>query len=358
MIRPLVHALLALLAAGAGTAALAGTPVPSRDLAGLQDPPGLQRYKDAVLFYRDDAEYDELNLPSAPTRYGRTADDSVDLMVLRPRGHLAAKGQRTRLMYAAPAGRSHLEVLRNYQTQLGGAGYQTLFECSADGCGDGVDTYVSDSARHFANFVFPHMLWKTTESSPQGCAAAIRIKGVRYALLKNERSGEVIALFLHSPDIGSVYCDEADWQARSIVTIAYVKPKGIEQNMVQLGADEMSKAIAQTGRVALYGILFDTAKAEIKPASKAALDEIAKLMKADASLKLHVVGHTDDQGGLQANFELSRRRAEAVKTTLTTQYGIAAARLTANGVASLAPVASNAGDEGRARNRRVELVPF
>ncbi|HEY1075592.1 MAG TPA: OmpA family protein [Fontimonas sp.] len=95
-----------------------------------------------------------------------------------------------------------------------------------------------------------------------------------------------------------------------------------------------------------------------KPASKPALDEITRLLKTDASLSLHVVGHTDAQGKLDANFDLSKRRAEAVKAALIKDYGIAAARLSANGVASLAPIASNQTDEGRAKNRRVELVPF
>lgn len=69
-----------------------------------------------------------------------------------------------------------------------------------------------------------------------------------------------------------------------------------------------------------------------------------------------MVGHTDSVGGLDGNLALSRRRAEAVTAALVREYGVAGSRLTSNGVASPAPVASNASDEGRARNRRVELV--
>jgi OOP family OmpA-OmpF porin len=127
--------------------------------------------------------------------------------------------------------------------------------------------------------------------------------------------------------------------------------------MVVMTADEMSKAITSTGRVALYGIYFDTNKAEIKPESKAAMGEIVKYLKANGNAKLHVVGHTDNAGGLEANLGLSKRRADAVVASLTKQSGIAANRLTANGVAYLAPVAVNTTEEGRAKNRRVELVP-
>jgi outer membrane protein OmpA-like peptidoglycan-associated protein len=119
----------------------------------------------------------------------------------------------------------------------------------------------------------------------------------------------------------------------------------------------MAKAITSAGRVALYGIYFDTGKAEIKPESKAALDEIAKYLKANGSMKLHVVGHTDNVGGLDANLGLSKHRADAVVASLTKQYGIPGNRLTANGVAYLAPVAVNTSEDGRAKNRRVELVP-
>ena len=85
------------------------------------------------------------------------------------------------------------------------------------------------------------------------------------------------------------------------------------------------KAIGATGRVALYGILFDTGKADVKPESKPALDEIAKLMKSDAQLKLRVVGHTDNQGGLDANIALSKRRAEAVNAASLDEH-VAAVR--------------------------------
>jgi outer membrane protein OmpA-like peptidoglycan-associated protein len=129
------------------------------------------------------------------------------------------------------------------------------------------------------------------------------------------------------------------------------------QKMVTVSADEMSQAIASTGRVSLYGIYFDTNRAEIKPASKPALAEIAKLMKKQPALRLHVVGHTDNTGGYAFNIALSKRRADAVVGALQKEYAISPSRLTANGVAYLAPVAPNTTEAGKAKNRRVELVP-
>jgi outer membrane protein OmpA-like peptidoglycan-associated protein len=79
-------------------------------------------------------------------------------------------------------------------------------------------------------------------------------------------------------------------------------------------------------------------------------------MKAHPGLKVYIVGHTDNQGALDYNVGLSQRRAEAVARALAGQYGIPAARMSARGLGPLAPVTSNATEEGRAKNRRVELV--
>jgi outer membrane protein OmpA-like peptidoglycan-associated protein len=118
----------------------------------------------------------------------------------------------------------------------------------------------------------------------------------------------------------------------------------------------MGNDINSTGHVSVYGIYFDTGKAEIKPESDTAIAQISKLLKNSASLKLYVVGHTDNVGTIDANMKLSKDRADAVVNSLITKYGIQAERLKSYGVASLTPVASNDTDEGRAKNRRVELV--
>jgi outer membrane protein OmpA-like peptidoglycan-associated protein len=93
----------------------------------------------------------------------------------------------------------------------------------------------------------------------------------------------------------------------------------------------------------------------VKPDSEPTLKEIAKLLKQDQK-KVFIVGHTDTQGGYEYNKNLSARRAKAVAEVLSKQYGIPASRLQSAGVGYLAPVASNDSEEGRAKNRRVELV--
>lgn len=132
--------------------------------------------------------------------------------------------------------------------------------------------------------------------------------------------------------------------------------KGTMKQDIEADAAALGAGIKSEGRIAVYGIQFDTGKSEIKPTSESALTEIAKLLKTQPALKLHVVGHTDNVANLDLNLKLSKARAEAVVQTLSTRHGVAAARLIAHGVGPVAPVASNDTEGGRSKNRRVELV--
>jgi len=134
-----------------------------------------------------------------------------------------------------------------------------------------------------------------------------------------------------------------------------VKAQEMAQEMVATAA-VMADGISTMGHFAVYGIYFDTDKAEIKPESEPALAEMTKLLKDNPSLNVFIVGHTDSTGTFEHNLTLSMDRATAVVNALVSGHGIAAARLKPYGVASLAPVASNATEDGKSKNRRVELV--
>jgi OmpA-OmpF porin, OOP family len=139
------------------------------------------------------------------------------------------------------------------------------------------------------------------------------------------------------------------------IMMVVIEKEAMKQD-VTLDAKAMAHDIGEAGRVAVYGILFDTGKSELKPESAPALTEIAKLLKENPSLKVYVVGHTDMVADLATNLRLSQARAQSVVSALASQHGIAAARLIPYGDGPYAPVASNQTEEGRAKNRRVELV--
>ncbi len=138
-------------------------------------------------------------------------------------------------------------------------------------------------------------------------------------------------------------------------TVTVIEKEEMKQDVVA-DAKAMANDIQTTGRSALYGIYFDFDKADVKAESGPALEEIAKLLQNDPRLKIYVAGHTDNAGSYDYNLKLSQQRAEAVVRELVTKYKVDNSRLKPVGVGPVSPLASNDTEEGKAKNRRVELV--
>jgi OOP family OmpA-OmpF porin len=132
-------------------------------------------------------------------------------------------------------------------------------------------------------------------------------------------------------------------------------PGGYTLYVADAGSVDLGATLAKACHVALYGVLFDFNKSTLQPSSDASLQPAANIMAADKTLKLEVQGHTDNVGNDAYNQTLSDARAKAVVAWLT-QHGVAADRLTAKGYGKTKPVADNGSDEGRAKNRRVEIA--
>ena len=171
---------------------------------------------------------------------------------------------------------------------------------------------------------------------------AVLYEDQRYTTLKMSKDGKEVWTEV-----------DTAWGGGYVLTI--VEKQAMVQQVVA-SAEIFLSGLKTAGHVDVPGIFFDTGKSELKSESASAVAEIAKLLKADPALKVYVVGHTDNVASLDLNLSLSQARAEAVVQALVKQNGITAARLTGRGVGPLTPVASNDSEEGRARNRRVELV--
>jgi OmpA-OmpF porin, OOP family len=133
-----------------------------------------------------------------------------------------------------------------------------------------------------------------------------------------------------------------------------IKTKALDQVM-EASADGWAKQIEQTGRASIYGINFDTAKATIRSDSEKVLSEVVALLQKNPAWRVALAGHTDNVGSKEMNLGLSRQRAQAVATWLSVK-GIALDRLLPGGFGDMAPIADNTTDEGRAKNRRVDLI--
>ncbi|TWT10762.1 OmpA family protein [Reyranella sp. CPCC 100927] len=309
----------------------------TRDLAGAKDHPLVPRYEGSfIIGYKTD-RFAEVDIPLSPSTQisGTRRFEKID----------AVEGARTRLLYVTPLERTSLEVMRNYKDALVAAGFEPLWECSRDRCGDAIE-------RPFYEFNDGRRL---TTDQVMAHAYSANITDQRLLVMRLARpQGGLVHVIVFTAFQDNVANKAAS--NRVAVFVDVVESGTMEKRMVTVQAPEMATNIGRDGRQAIYGIYFDFDKADIKAESKPQLDEMAKLLQANANLKVYIVGHTDNQGTLEYNVSLSQRRADAVVRSLAGQYGIAAARLTARGMGPLAPITANTTDEGRAKNRRVELV--
>jgi outer membrane protein OmpA-like peptidoglycan-associated protein len=354
----MVRLVLAIAAWATASAALAIATIPTADRGGSKDSPLLKRYEGSFIVLYEHKSFAELTLPLSrlepvPGRKGRQNN-----RVHEPKNKKALEGTYTRLVYLAPPNRSPLEVFRNYQDELRAKGGKMLFECKAGECGGDPNRSIGGGGgdMSLAMYLYPAERITDPDGSTGYCAVADRITDQRYMVAELPDSGAHVSVLTYTIRAPGQHDACKALNDRTIAIVDIVEAKAREQKMVTVQAGEMAKAIAGEGRIALYGIYFDFNKAELKPESDPTLEQMAKLLRDTPQLKLLVVGHTDNVGTFPFNTELSQRRAAAVVSALTTRFGISKDRLTPVGVSFASPVSSNRTEDGRARNRRVELV--
>ncbi len=307
----------------------------TKDLPGSKDIPGLPRYEGSVISGYQLQKFGQADFPLGKWMDRKGWEKTIRKM-----------GRHTRIIYLPPKDRSALEVMLNYKQSLKESGYETLYECSGyNECGKKVEKFYQNSeyGKKLTDTQLQEYAFSTVEN-PQLFTGKALIDGRE----------SYIFIFAGYQKNFSAYASEAS--ERVAVFVEEVRAAPMENKMEMIKADKLDSSIAQKGRVAIYGIYFDTDKAVIKPESQPQLEEMASFLKQKPNLNVYIVGHTDSQGSESHNMDLSLRRAQAVTTKLTTDFGISSNRLFPRGVASLAPVTSNDSHEGRAKNRRVEMV--
>lgn len=327
--------------------AAAATPWPANVPVG-QDHPLIQRFRGAVLLGFQFQAWGQAEVPlgaqSVRDGSGRHLKDVQTV-----------EGRITRLVYLTPQGKSPLEVFRNHVQALTAAGLTRQYSCEAH-CEDLFFGWTGsgDMAR-----LAQTLRW-TSGGIPSATSPTTAYNVVDpltpdegrmlVGTVPNGQGGAPVSVLVYTSAAVN-----GDTQAAATY-IQIVEPKAMQTGQVTVNAKALADGLQSKGRVALYGLYFDTGKAVIRPESNGQLAEMAKLLKAQPGLKVYIVGHTDNQGASQVNEGLSRQRAQAVVNALVSSYQIDPVRLQARGVGSLAPVATNASEDGRAQNRRVEMV--
>ncbi len=301
------------------------------DEPGSEDHALVGRYEGASIVYYKTSDFDEATLLQAPHDFTALLDR--DAMGDRSGAEwLRLEGRVTKIRYEIPAGRSSLEVIRNYEGALTAHGFQIAFSCADQACFEG-------------KLRDPYLLGQQLDTDNGD--SSLYFDHARYLLAKLDRpDGPVYAGILAGED-----------KQRITAFVEVVESRGMEGDKIAfVDAGQMADAIAGQNSVNLYGITFDFDQAVLRPESRPTLDEIARLLNAKPELRLEIIGHTDNRGAPDYNLDLSRRRATSVAAALILEYGIAPERLSASGAGMTVPIASNDTPAGQARNRRVELV--
>lgn len=302
------------------------------------DHPLVGRYEGSELVGSTETAFDEATVVNAPI-WGPSTTESP--------GWLRLEGKSTLLYYALPAGRSSLEVLRNYQASLESKGFRPVFTCATSNG----SCYAAHAGHTTSSGVYDFA--NALDANPE----LPRLDGDYIRNYFGINARYLLAKLARPEGVAYVSITIAEHDRGNHAFIRVIETGEMESGKIAfVDAGAMKKSIADSGTVSLYGILFDFDKDTLQQASKPTLDEIAKLLRDDPSLQLTVVGHTDAKGANAYNLDLSRRRAVNVRSALVANYAIDEGRLQSRGAGASEPVASNEDEEGRAKNRRVELV--
>lgn len=287
----------------------------------VEDHPLVSRYAGAAFRESAVVEFGEYVIPVAPLVRNRLSET------------ITREGRITQLQYMVE-NRSTLEVFRNYQQALRTAGFELLFEHQADSW---------NPTMYWVQRVYdPHgIYWKSSRSG------SFVGNGFRFlaARLADPRGDAYVTLYLTPTRDESV-----------VIQLDVIELTAMDAGMISVDVNYLRSEIERTGTVTLHGLQFYPDSAQITETSQPLLEEVADFLRAHPEARFYVVGHTTTLGPHENLMRLSQQRAQACVDALVRHHGIDADRLFAAGVGGLAPAATNATEEGRALNRRVELV--
>lgn len=311
---------------------LAALTCSAQDVAGSKDHALIDRFPGSTIINYYVREYNEVNAAIKP---GTSESPPAERMLL--------KGKHTSLVYEAPQDRTSLEIIRNFQNAISTAGGEVVFRCSGAEC-DGTSSWYN--ARFFATLYGEKA--RTGQETSHYYPFESFHSQQQYLLAKIPT--ETIEYFVEIA-INPQY----DGYTNKIL-LEIVESKPMDTGLVKVNAIVLKDQLDKEGKIALYGIQFETGKSTITPDSESELNAIASYLTSNPAVKLYVVGHTDDTGNFESNLSLSKARAESVVTYLTEKYSIDKMRLMPWGAGPIAPKSTNRTDKGKTENRRVELV--
>src|SRR5579871_3650186 len=265
----------------------------------------MKRYTGSEIIGYREPKFEEVTLPLgpptaiAPPAYAKSQKVS---------------GQVGRYTYVAPAGRTAAEVFQNYQLEFQRLNLTILYQKGATDRG----------------WFGPAALQQISDEDGLGQVLIYNEAQERMLVGRSKDAKPayyMVFVTAYKDGVIPERLRSVIQKDRALAEVVVITPDKLERRMSFVNAQDMARSLSESGKVALYGVYFDTDKDVVRPDSEPTLAEIAKLLASNPQLKLHVVGHTDNQGAADHNLDLSRRRAASVVQILTSKYGVAANRL-------------------------------
>jgi len=273
-------------------------------------------------------EFDSYKIPVGPY-----ADGFVQTLVAE--GRSVTKAWRVEMR-----GGTTLLVMDSLRQQLEGLGFELLYECTTEKCG-GFDF-------RFETEVLPEPVMHVDLGDFRYLAAQ-RLGGAvpEYVSLFVSRGAE--AAFVQMIVVGSPATTSVEVKSEGLTVLT-------SPSIPNVAFGSVVETLLRNGSAVLDDLQFQTGSSALGEGKFLSLVDLSEYLKANPDIRIALVGHTDAEGSLQGNINLSRKRAQSVAQRLQQEFGIPGTQVEADGVGYLAPRANNQSEEGRTLNRRVEVI--
>ncbi|GJM00595.1 MAG: membrane protein [Methyloligella sp.] len=310
----------------------------AKDAHGSQDHPLISRYPDTSIVSYHTSNFEEFMIAKEPITKESFQERGNSTLppVIKYEGKTISinyKGNNKKI--------SALAVYRNYEKAFAKHNFKTIFKCKSDDeCGGWFAKqlyWYGDPKRQGRHRYLDAPNLHGKRQTYYYWSGTTQVQGKNY----------VVSLLVAQ--------DTAAYFPVKII-LDVNSPEKLNEDQIGINLDQIKDDMKTSGKVVLDGIFFDFDKSTLKPSSNKTLSIIADYLKLNKSKKFFVVGHTDNKGSVKYNRMLSTKRAQTVVRHLVEKYGIQDARLHPFGVGPVSPILSNEDENGRAQNRRVELV--
>jgi outer membrane protein OmpA-like peptidoglycan-associated protein len=299
------------------------------DIENSKDYPLISRFEGSFIEFYKETKWGAYKLP---------VNDKGKIDWDKPQ---TLEGKVIRIQYTTSIDNNSEYVLQNYKAAFKKAGFTILIAIANEELGVGGRPHTW------------HAMYYTTDGYYKCLNNAKFGFGINLPAWKDNHAFIAAKVNKDGKDIYvidyTVVCDNY-----TLITQDVIEVEAVETGMVS--AENIAKGIQTDGHIAVYDILFETGKSDIKPESDAVIKSVADYMNSNPTKKFYIVGHTDNVGDFAANMMLSENRAKAVLNELITKYAVKSEQLKAYGASSLVPVANNSTEEGKTKNRRVDIV--